>query len=202
MPAPEATAFDLRFTDAAALVESWQAWAPDAPDELAASLVITAGPDPDEPPDVKVFGAMLGSRAETEEPMRHWLQTEWDVAAWSESTIEHAIRGTVKECIEQLGGDPTTQTPCADVTGVASMGLLQVVTDPKTNVNQSLHALLVAELADGAAWEELVVLARELGQEEMAKRFEEAGRHEAEHLETVKQWHLEATLQEARTRAH
>src|SRR5262249_23731004 len=42
------------------------------------------------------------SRAETEEPMRRWLSTEWDVAAWSESTIEHAIRGSVKECIEQL----------------------------------------------------------------------------------------------------
>ena len=34
--------------------------------------------------------------------MRHWLQTEWDVAAWSESTIEHAIRGSVEECVEQL----------------------------------------------------------------------------------------------------
>jgi probable F420-dependent oxidoreductase len=42
------------------------------------------------------------SRAETEEPMRHWLQTEWDVAAWSESTIEHAIRGSAQECVEQL----------------------------------------------------------------------------------------------------
>lgn len=42
------------------------------------------------------------SRAETEAPMRHWLQTEWDVAAWSESTIEHAIRGSVEECVEQL----------------------------------------------------------------------------------------------------
>jgi alkanesulfonate monooxygenase len=42
------------------------------------------------------------SRAETEEPMRQWLQTEWDVAAWSESTIEHAIRGSVAECVEQL----------------------------------------------------------------------------------------------------
>jgi alkanesulfonate monooxygenase len=42
------------------------------------------------------------SRAETEEPMRHWLQTEWDVAAWSESTIEHAIRGTADECVAQL----------------------------------------------------------------------------------------------------
>jgi alkanesulfonate monooxygenase len=42
------------------------------------------------------------SRAETETPMRQWLQTEWDVAAWSESTIEHAIRGSVEECIDQL----------------------------------------------------------------------------------------------------
>ncbi|HXG03581.1 MAG TPA: TIGR03619 family F420-dependent LLM class oxidoreductase [Candidatus Binatia bacterium] len=42
------------------------------------------------------------SRAETEAPLRHWLQTEWDVAAWSESTIEHAIRGSVEECVEQL----------------------------------------------------------------------------------------------------
>ncbi len=42
------------------------------------------------------------SRAETEAPMRQWLQTEWDVAAWSESTIEHAIRGSVEECVAQL----------------------------------------------------------------------------------------------------
>jgi alkanesulfonate monooxygenase len=42
------------------------------------------------------------SRAETEEPMRRWLQTEWDVAAWSESTIDHAIRGSVDECVTQL----------------------------------------------------------------------------------------------------
>ena len=34
--------------------------------------------------------------------MRQWLQTEWDVAAWSESTIEHAIRGSAEECVEQL----------------------------------------------------------------------------------------------------
>ncbi|MBI2156198.1 MAG: TIGR03619 family F420-dependent LLM class oxidoreductase [Candidatus Rokubacteria bacterium] len=42
------------------------------------------------------------SRAETEAPMRQWLQTEWDIAAWSESTIEHAIRGSVDECVAQL----------------------------------------------------------------------------------------------------
>ena len=42
------------------------------------------------------------SRAEMEQPMRQWLQTEWDVAAWSESTIDHAIRGSVDECVSQL----------------------------------------------------------------------------------------------------
>ena len=42
------------------------------------------------------------SRADTESRMRHWLQTEWDVAAWSESTIEHAIQGSPEECVAQL----------------------------------------------------------------------------------------------------
>jgi probable F420-dependent oxidoreductase len=42
------------------------------------------------------------SRQEVEEPMRHWLTTEWDIASWSESTLDHAIRGSVDECVEQL----------------------------------------------------------------------------------------------------
>jgi alkanesulfonate monooxygenase len=62
-----------------------------------------AGRDPSRLTGTNQLAILVGaSRAETEEPMRHWLQTEWDVAAWSESTIEHAIRGSVKECIEQL----------------------------------------------------------------------------------------------------
>jgi alkanesulfonate monooxygenase len=43
-----------------------------------------------------------GSRAQTAADMRHWLETEWDVAAWSESTIEHAIHGSAEECVAQL----------------------------------------------------------------------------------------------------
>jgi alkanesulfonate monooxygenase len=42
------------------------------------------------------------SAKEVDEPMRHWLSTEWDTAGWSESTIDHAIRGSVDECVEQL----------------------------------------------------------------------------------------------------
>src|SRR3989338_3787309 len=51
------------------------------------------------------------SRAETEEPMRRWLQTEWDVAAWSESTIEHAIRGSVDEGVAQPPADRPAAPP-------------------------------------------------------------------------------------------
>ena len=42
------------------------------------------------------------SREQTAADMRHWLSTEWDVAAWSESTIEHAIHGSPAECVAQL----------------------------------------------------------------------------------------------------
>ena len=42
------------------------------------------------------------SKEEADAPMRHWLTTEWDISKWSESTIEHAIRGTPDECVEQL----------------------------------------------------------------------------------------------------
>jgi alkanesulfonate monooxygenase len=62
-----------------------------------------AGRDPQTLTGTNQLAIYVGrSRAETEAPMRQWLQTEWDVAAWSESTIEHAIRGSVDECIQQL----------------------------------------------------------------------------------------------------
>jgi len=67
LPAPATTTFQLlwRHTDAAAVIDAWQAWAPDAPDELAASLLVTAPADPGRPPAVEVFGAMAGSGSAT-----------------------------------------------------------------------------------------------------------------------------------------
>ncbi len=103
----------------------------------------------------------------------------------------------VAECLEFLGADPTAQTPCADVTGVETMGLMQVVTDPQTTVAQSLHAILVAELADNAAWEELVTLARKFELNDMARQFTEAQGHEQEHLASVQKWHRDLTLAQA-----
>ncbi len=51
VPAPAATAFHLNWpvTRACAAIDSWQAWALFVPDELAASLLLTAPDDPEEP---------------------------------------------------------------------------------------------------------------------------------------------------------
>ena len=42
------------------------------------------------------------SREAVEAPMVEWLGQEWDYAAWSDSTKEAAIYGTVDECVDQL----------------------------------------------------------------------------------------------------
>jgi probable F420-dependent oxidoreductase len=46
---------------------------------------------------------------EADKDMRHWLTTEWDFAGWSDSTVEHAVRGTVDECLDQLKGYTDTE---------------------------------------------------------------------------------------------
>ena len=102
----------------------------------------------------------------------------------------------VGAAIQSLGGDPTAQTPAADVTGVEGMGLMQVLTDPKTTVAQALHAILVAEMTDGAGWEELIELTREVGNDDLVQRFQEAQEHEAEHLEKVQAWYRECVKKE------
>jgi rubrerythrin len=98
----------------------------------------------------------------------------------------------LKDAIESLGGDPTAQTPGADVAGVESMGLVQVLGDPRTSLAQSLHALLTAELADRAGWETLIALAGEAGQEDLVAGFTLALEDEHRHLVLVQGWYHEA----------
>jgi len=94
----------------------------------------------------------------------------------------------LSQCVQEIGGDPTAQTPCADVTATASSGLLQVVTDPRTTLAQSLNAVLTAELTDNAGWELLGELAQLAGQSQLTKPFAEALAVEQEHLEIVEGW--------------
>lgn len=103
----------------------------------------------------------------------------------------------VAEAIESMGGDPTSQTPCADLAGVESIGLMQVVTDPRTTIAQSLHAILVAELADQAGWEMLIALAQDNSQSAMVTDFNVALAEERTHLQRVQQWFEEATIGKA-----
>jgi hypothetical protein len=65
VPADDLTCFRLTwpFVHAAAAIEIWQAWAPDAPDELAASLLLNA-PGNLEEPVVTLFGAMRDAEIE------------------------------------------------------------------------------------------------------------------------------------------
>ncbi|MDB5755569.1 MAG: ferritin Dps family protein, partial [Massilia sp.] len=88
----------------------------------------------------------------------------------------------LSDAIETLGGDPTALTPSADLAGVESMGLLQVLNDPRTTIAQSLHAIVTAELSDKAGWETLIALAEEHELAEMVIDFSLALREEREHL--------------------
>jgi FAD/FMN-containing dehydrogenase len=52
--------------DAAAVIDRWQHWAPAAPDEINAELVLRSAPDPAQPPQLVLFGlAVNGNLADT-----------------------------------------------------------------------------------------------------------------------------------------
>lgn len=94
----------------------------------------------------------------------------------------------VHDVMEKMGADPTAMTPCADVDGVASMGIVQVLTDPHTSVPQCLSAILIAELADNDGWDMLIELTETLGMAEVTQSFRQAKEEEDLHLEYVRSW--------------
>jgi hypothetical protein len=98
----------------------------------------------------------------------------------------------ISDAIDTLGGDPTSQTPSADLAGVESMGLVQVLNDPRTTIAQSLHAIVTAELSDKSGWETLVALADEHDLTDMVQDFTLALNEEREHLALVQTWYEEA----------
>ncbi|HEY8157339.1 MAG TPA: ferritin-like domain-containing protein [Methylobacter sp.] len=100
----------------------------------------------------------------------------------------------VQECIVSMGGDPTAQTPCADSSGVATMGFMQVLNDPRSSIPQCAEAILMAELADAAGWELLTTLADEAGLSDYIDKFDQARRTEDHHMYTIKDWLERLTL--------
>jgi hypothetical protein len=107
---------------------------------------------------------------------------------------EHRHFLLLNEAVTALGGDPTVQSPCADVTAVTSLGIMQVLMDPRTTVTQCLNAMLTAELTDNAAWELLIDVAEELGHEDLSAQFTEALDNEQKHLLNVQTWLSERVM--------
>lgn len=110
---------------------------------------------------------------------------------------EAAHLGLCWDALRQLGADPTCVTPMADTDAVASIGLMQIITDPRMTVAQSLHAIHVAELADNDGWQLLIKLAKEMGQDDMAAQFRRALDDEDRHLAALRQWMERICLSEA-----
>jgi FAD/FMN-containing dehydrogenase len=103
LPAPAATGFHLLWphTHAAALISAWQAWAPAAPDELAASLLVTASRDPERPPVVNVFGSMLGTEDDTAQLLDELVSSAG--ADPTSASYENASLRETKRYLAKLG---------------------------------------------------------------------------------------------------
>jgi rubrerythrin len=100
--------------------------------------------------------------------------------------LRHA--GILAATVQQLGGDPTAVTPCADIAGVAGSGFVAVLTDAKSTLTQCLTTMLTAELGDFAGWTLLIELAETCGQQEIAEQFRECATEEAEHERKIREW--------------
>lgn len=99
--------------------------------------------------------------------------------------------------ISGLGADPTAVTPCAEVAAMQGMGIIQVLTEPRTTIAHCLNALLTIELTDHAAWELLIPLARECKQDKIADAFAGPLQEEQEHTEMVRSWVERVTMAKA-----
>ena len=84
VPVPEVTNIHLvwPYQHAAGVIEAWQRWAPAGPDELAASLKVTASGEADQPPSVDVYGVLVGTESEA--------------------------TGLLAELVDRSGADPTS----------------------------------------------------------------------------------------------
>lgn len=118
-----------------------------------------------------------------------------DIEHIGSEELEHFL--LINRAITEIGGDPTVQSPCADVAGVTSMGILQVLTDPRSSLAQCLQAMLTAELTDNDGWQLLIKLADNLGYDDLKAEFETALEHEEEHLLNVRNWLSECVLESA-----
>jgi rubrerythrin len=111
---------------------------------------------------------------------------------------EHRHFLLLRDAIEHLGADPTAVTPCADVVGVAGLGWVQVLTDPRTTLTQCLDVMLVVELGDNDSWMMLADLAESLGFDDLTTKFRTAMTEEEDHLAKLRTWVTRAVMGQAK----
>jgi rubrerythrin len=142
---------------------------------------------------VRLYDALLVKCGAPDSPL-----SNDDIAQLRQFRDEEAEHmALVAEALADIGADPTAQTPCADLVGVESMGLVQAMNDPRTNVLQALHVMLDAELVDNTAWQMLIELARASGHDKIAEKFLIAEQQEAVHLARVRGLLSELTFKDA-----
>ena len=117
VPEPHTTSFHLTWpqAQAAAVIHAWQGWAPAAPAELAASVLVTAAPDLARPPVVHVFGSMVGGESDTASLLDELVArggVEPDSAAYRQSTYREMKRLVVDDGPgeEQPDGHPFSKS--------------------------------------------------------------------------------------------
>lgn len=136
---------------------------------------------------VRLYDALI-TKCKSAEPVLY-IET---LEQFRNDEIEHFA--LVQDCIVSMGGDPTAQTPCADSSGMAAIGLMQVLNDPRSSIPQCVEVILMAELADSAAWELLTELVDESGLSDYVDRFYQAKLTEDHHVHTIKNWLERLTL--------
>lgn len=110
---------------------------------------------------------------------------------------EHRHMLMIRDAMVRVGADPTAVTPCADVVGVAGLGWVQAISDPRTTLTQCLDVMLIVELGDNDGWALLVEIADGLGFDDLVQQFRTAQAEEVDHLERVRGWISAALLGQA-----
>jgi FAD/FMN-containing dehydrogenase len=121
VPAPDLTCFRLLWplTKAADLLEVWQSWAPFAPDELAASILMNLPADPGRPPTAAFFGSSLGAKDETERLLEELVAGAGDDP--TSASIEHLAYTAAKRYLWEHApsAEPSAQSVAGGEPGPA-----------------------------------------------------------------------------------
>lgn len=149
---------------------------------------------------VRLYEALLTKRQQHEESGGEALDggaplpTLAELSKIRDDKLAHFL--LLHKAIRELGGDPTLQSPSADLATLIGQGVPKVLTDPRTDLGQALQAILAAELLDNDGWRLLIALSQRT-LPHLLPAMRSALRDEDEHLTQVRQWLFQLASQPA-----